>query len=204
VTQLAEVSLVCLLALSLAACGKSDEPDDPRPQAAGQAPASVDPPPAAAPAPAPKPRAGVSTEDIDRWQRGLAAEKKAVQDAAAKLATAKDDNAKMEAMLAASDMGTAEAGAKAAGVDLDTYRRIGQTLSTAVAQFSPMEMEMNLGQMPPAAIEQFRQAREAGVARVSKELPPEVIEALKARAAELRRQDLELVGERLKVAQSAR
>lgn len=41
---------------------------------------------------------------------------------------------------------------------------------------------------------------EAGAARVSRQLPPRVVEALKPRAAQLRRQDLELAGERLKVA----
>jgi hypothetical protein len=146
----------------------------------------------------------MSVEDIDRWQRGMEAELKATQAAAAKLAEAKDDNAKLEALHGATEMGTIDAGAEAAGVDLDRYRRIRNTISNAVSQLSPLEMEMDVSQMPPEMVEQMTQARAAGVTQLEKELPADVLEALKTRAAELRKLDKTLVGERLKVAMSAR
>jgi hypothetical protein len=146
----------------------------------------------------------VSVDDIDRWQRGMEAELKATQEAAAKLAQAKDENEKLEAMHGATEMGTIDAGADAAGVDRDRYRRIRNHLSNAVSQLSPIEMEMDVSQMPAEMVEQMKQARAAGVSQLESQLPADVLEALKGRAAELRQQDKNLVAERLKVAMSAR
>lgn len=191
--------LVSVFALSMVACGKSESPGGSRPQAAAPAPAA---PPA--PAPAAPQRDALTAQDVERWQRGLAAEKKAVQEAGARLAAAKDENAKLEALHGTTEMATNEIGAKAAGVDVDTYRRIGQVLSMAAAQFSPVELEMDVSQAPPELIDQLKQAKAAGMERVSKQLPPDVIEAIRPRAAELRRADMELAGERLKIATGGR
>ena len=172
----------------------------PAPAAPTEAPAAAAP---AAPAPAPS-EAEISVADIDRWSRGMAAESQAVQDAAAKLAAAKDDNARLEALTAATEMNTLDAGAAAAGVDADRYRRIRNILSGAVSQMSPIEMEMDVANMPPQMIEQMKQARAESVAQLQTELPADVFGALGSRAAELREQEKRLVGERLKVASAAR
>lgn len=152
----------------------------------------------------PTSRSSVSVDDIDRWQRGMEAEMKAVQEAAAKVAEAKDENEKLEALHAATEMGTIDTGAQAAGVDRDSYRRIRNTFANAVSQLSPIESEMDVTQMPAEMVEQMKQAREAGVKQLEGELPADVMEALKSRALELRTQEKTLVAERLKVATSAR
>lgn len=196
-----------VLASLLTACGKSEAPEESAAPAqaapeATQAPAAAAPAPSTSAAPA---RREATVEDIERWQRGMAAEKKAVQDAAAKLAEAKGDEAKKLAALTESlETSTIDAGAAAAGLDRDGYRRIRSTLSDAVAQLSPLEMEMDVAKMPAPMVEQFKQAREQGVAQLSAKLQPDLFAALKARAAELRQQDKELVAERLKVATAAR
>lgn len=205
--NLHRVAPALVLATLLAACGKSEAPEEsaapaqPAPEAT-QAPAAAAPAASAAATPA---RREATVEDIERWQRGMAAEKKAVQDAAAKLAEAKgDEAAKLAALGASLESSTIDAGAAAAGLDRDGYRRIRSTLSDAVAQLSPLEMEMDVAKMPAPMVEQFKQAREQGVAQLSAKLPPDLFAALQARAAELRRQDKELVAERLKVATAAR
>lgn len=145
-------------------------------------------------------------EDIDRWQRGMAAEKKLVQEAAAKLAAAakNDSSAKLDAVNASLEMNTLDAGSAAAGIERETYRRIRSMFSDAVAQLSPLEMEMDVSKMPAQMVEQLRSGREQSAAQLSIQLPPDVFAALKARAAELRQQEKDLIGERLKVANSAR
>lgn len=146
----------------------------------------------------------ISVDDIDRWQRGMQAELASVQEAAAKLTNAKDENEKLEALHATTEMGTIEAGATAAGVDQDRYRRLRNHFSGAVSQLSPIEMEMDVAQMPKEMVEQMQQARAAGAAQLEGQLPADVLEALKARAGELRQQEKLLVAERLKVAMSVR
>ena len=146
----------------------------------------------------------ISVSDIDRWQRGMEAERKATQDAAAKLAEAKDENAKLDALNAATEMGTLDVGAAAAGVDADRYRRIRNILSDAVSNLSPLELEMDVSQMPAEMVEQMKQARSASAAQVKDRLPADVLEALEPRVTELRTLQKELVAERLKAAQAAR
>ena len=201
-SRLLAVALTALI--TLAACSR---------ESAEQTDQAMDePPPASSPADEPAvtntPQANdtgeVSVDDIDRWQRGMDAELKATQEAAAKLAQAKDENEKLEALHAATELGTIDAGAQAAGVDRDRYRRIRNHLSNAVSQLSPIEMEMDVSQMPAEMVEQMKQARAAGVSQLEGQLPADVLEALKTRAAELRQQDKSLVAERLKVAMSAR
>lgn len=134
----------------------------------------------------------------------MEAELNAVKEAATKLSSAKDENEKLEALHASTEMGTIEAGATAASVDPDRYRRIRNHFSGAVSQLSPIEMEMDVTQMPKGMVEQMQQARAAGAAQLEGQLPPDVLEALKVRAAELRQQEKLLVAERLKVATAAR
>jgi hypothetical protein len=151
--------------------------------------------PAAEPA-GPSSSAPLTVADIDRWQRGMEAELKAVREAGAKLKSAKTGTDTVSAMFAANDMSTRDAGAKAAGVDPERYQFIRTTLSSAAAYLGPMEMDTT--GMPKSMVEELKKGRESGLARMSTELPPEVQEALRPRAAELRKQDLMLTGERLK------
>ena len=200
-----KLSVLSLLVSSLVACGQADAPKEAESSSEEKQAAAA---PAPAPAPAAQPaaaeRSAPAVEDIERWQRGMAAEKKLVQEAAAKLAAAKDEGAKLEALNVATEMGTLDAGASAAGLDRDAYRRIRSTFSGAVSQLSPIEMEMDVSKMPPELVTQMQQGREAGAEQLARQLPAEVFAALKARAGELRQQDKELVAERLKVAQAAR
>ena len=59
--------------------------------------------------------APVTVEDIDKWQRGMAAELEAVKDAGVRLKSAKTAQDSLDAMMRANDMSTLEAGARASG-----------------------------------------------------------------------------------------
>jgi hypothetical protein len=195
-------ALALILGAALAAgCGtKADDATD---EAAAedtvsQEEAAVDPsstPPEGEPS-GPSSSAPLSEADIDRWQRGMEAELKAVREAGAKLRSAKSGTDTVSAMFGANEMSTRDAGAKAAGVDGERYQFIRSTLSAAVGYMVPMEMDMS--QMPASMVEEMKKGREASLARMGTELPPDVMEALRARAAALRKQDLALTGERLK------
>ena len=191
--------LVCCL---LIACGKQTPAEPEADEAAASEPEqSVA---AATPPPSNPTTAPLSVEDIERWALGLAAERQAVTEAAAQLATAQDDTAKLEALHATTEQGTLDAGAAAAGLDRDRYRYVRSTLSGAVSQLTPLEEEMDVSTMGADMVKQMEEARAAGVSQLASELPPEVLEALRARAIELRRLDKTIVGERLKVAMQAR
>ena len=196
------VALTALI--TLAACSRESAEQAEQARQEPQAASSPADQPALTDTPQASNTGEVSVDDIDRWQRGMDAELQATQEAAAKLAQAKDENEKLEALHAATELGTIDAGAHAAGVDHDRYRRIRNQLSNAVSQLSPIEMEMDVSQMPAEMVEQMKQARAAGVSQLESQLPADVVEALKTRAAELRQQDKSLVAERLKVAMSAR
>lgn len=201
--QMKLMPLAVMMSIALAGCGEKASEENA--QASDDAAPTQPSPTEAAPAATPQgSSSAMSVDDIDRWQRGLEAELKAVQDAAAKLAQAKDDNEKLAALTASTEMSTIDAGAGAAGVDRDRYRRIRNTMSNAVSQLSPIEMEMDLSKMPPEMAEQMKQAREGGVTALQNELPADVFAALKVRAGELRQQDKLLVAERLKVAMNSR
>lgn len=185
---------------ALAACGQSHAPEAAAPAAQEQA--APTPPPAPAP---PVASAGPAVADIAAWERGLAAEKKAVQDAGARLAEAKgDEQATLAALRDVLDTSTLDVGAAAAGLDREAYRRLRSTLSMAVGQLSPIEMEMDVSAMPAPVLEQMKQARELAALQITGTLPADLVAALKPRAAELRQQDKALLAERLKVAQAAR
>jgi hypothetical protein len=69
---------------------------------------------------------------------------------------------------------------------------------------SPLELEMNVAQMPASMVEQMKKGRAEALASAIAELPPALIKALEPRAADLRKQDLALVAERLRAAGMAR
>ncbi|HEX6537300.1 MAG TPA: hypothetical protein VF041_22150 [Gemmatimonadaceae bacterium] len=161
-------------------------------------------PTASTPQPGASTSAPITVDDIDRWQLGMAAEMDAVKAAAAKLASAKTGEDTVNAMFDATDMGTREEGAKAAGVDEERYQFIRTTLSSAVSQLTPIEQELNVAQMPKSMVDEMKKNREAAVARMSADIPPDVMAALRPRAVMLRKQDLTLSAARLKEMGQAR
>lgn len=90
-------------------------------------------------------------------------------------------------------------GAKAAGIDEQRYQLIANTLATLAADMSPLEQEMDVSKMPASVVESMKHAREQSLASASAGLSPALIEAMRPRAAALRKQALTLAGERLKV-----
>ncbi len=195
------LSATLLMCLSLTGCGESSAPDVSDNDIEAARPAAPDTSTPSEPASV---QSEFSVSDIDRWKRGMEAEMQAVQAAAAKLANAADETEKIQAVSDASEANTLDAGAAAAGVDRDQYRRIRNKLSEAVSRLSPIEMEMNVSEMPPEVVEQMQAARAAAASQVQTQLPTDLFEALKAQAAELRELSKQLVAERIKVANAAR
>jgi hypothetical protein len=130
----------------------------------------------------------------------MTAELQAVQDAAKQLHDAKSGNDTVTAMFATNETSTLPAGAKAAGVDEERYRFIRSTLSTVAGEMSPVENEMNTKDMPAQMVAALQQGRDQALARSTATMAPDVVAALKPRAAALRKQDLELTAARLKAA----
>lgn len=190
-------------ALTLAGCGQKSPSSEEAPVA--DAPAQdTAPPPAPAQQNSNPVTAALSVEDIERWQRGVQAEAAAVQEASARLDEAKNNDEKLDAITAATELKTLEKGAAAAGLSTDRYRFVRNTFSNAVSQLTPLEQEMDVSAMPKEMLEQMRQAREASVAQLAGTIPADVIEALRPKASELRKQDVTLAGERVKIATRAR
>jgi hypothetical protein len=138
--------------------------------------------------------------DVDRWERGMAAEIEAVREAAARRRAATSAADTAAAVAAATDLATLTAGARAAGVDEERYRQIRSALSDVVEPMSPLEQEMDLSAMPAPMAAEMRKGREAALARVTEGLAPDLVEAVRPRAAALRAQQRALVAERFKAA----
>ncbi len=197
-----------LLASLLAACGGANDDasaDDSAAQAdSAAAVASAEPAPAAAPPAESSADAAVGVADIDRWQRGMEAELQAVREAGERLKAAKTANDTMTAMFAANETSTRAAGARAAGVDESRYGRIRNELSAIIGPMAPLEGEMDVSKMPAPMVAQMKEAREQQLTQIAAKYPAELIEALRPRAADLRKQELTLVGERMKASGIAR
>jgi hypothetical protein len=142
----------------------------------------------------------LTADDIDRWQHGMDAELKAVQDAGVQLRNAKTATDSMNAVLAANETSTRPIGARAAGVTEQQYQLLSSTLSSLVANMTPVEQEMDASKMSAAAVAMLNQSREKALTSASVGMPPELLAALRPRAAVLRKQALTLAGERLKAA----
>lgn len=191
------------VAALVAGCGKDRKADDSSDTATQADTAAAAPAPAAqtsaastsSGAPAP-----LAVEDIDRWQRGMEAELQAVQDAGQRLKRARTGADSLEAVGGALDMATRAAGARAAGVDEARYGFIQSTLSSIVGQMAPLEQEMDVSQMPPAMVAEMKKNREQALARVSEGQPAALLDALRPRAAALRKLDMTLAGQRIKAA----
>jgi hypothetical protein len=128
----------------------------------------------------------------------MTAELEAVHQAAAKLKSAKTGEDTLSSMMAMNDMSTSAAGAKAAGVDEERYKLIRSDLSAAASYLAPQVGGVDTTMLSAAQRDEMRQGNETQLKQMEDRVPPAVIEALRPRAADLRKQDLQLTVERLK------
>ena len=183
----------------LAGCGRKDaDPDASAETSSEEAPASNEDA-ATSTQPAENPvRAPLTSADIDRWDKGMAGELKAIQDAAQKIKTARSGADTLSAMMGVQEMATIGAGAQAAGLEQERYKFVRSNLSAVVAYLTPSQGGIDTTLLSQAQRDEMRQMNEAQIQRMQQEVPAEVVEALKPRAVELRKKDLELVAARLK------
>ena len=194
-------SRTALLLLALAAaCGGDKGTDDAEAAEAAEAEAAPSQEAAAGTpaAPADLSNAPLEAADIDRWQKGMAGELDAVTAAAEKMKAAKTGTDSMSVMMAVQETSTMDAGAKAAGVDLERYKVIRSNLSSAASYMTPElgGMDTTLLSAEPRA--ELKTMNEAQLQQLESAVPKNVLEALRPRAAELRKQSLALVAARLK------
>ena len=143
--------------------------------------------------------APLTPADVQRWERGIEGELKAVQEAGAKMKSARTGEDSLNAMMGVQEMTTVSAGAQAAGVDEERYKFIRSNLSAVVSYLTPPELEgMDTTKMPQSLRDEFRTGREAQLKRMANDVPADVVELLRPRATELRKKDMELTGARLK------
>jgi hypothetical protein len=191
-----------LLMAGLYGCGSREAKPDADPQAAESedtaAPegASSDAAPAAAPADAGQ--QPLTVADIDRWDKGMAAELEAVHAAGARLKQAKTADDTMTAMTGMLDTGTLEAGAQAAGVDRERYNLMRGTFSAAAGYLAPSVGGLDTTGLSPDQRAEMARGNAAQLDQMKDVVPPDVVAALTPRAAELRKKDLELTVARLK------
>ena len=201
IDRIPRTALACALALTLTACGGGDsDTDEAAPaaeaadtEAASEAPQASDAASAGTMAP-------VTVADIDGWKKGMAAELEVVRAAGTKLKEAKTADDTLSAMMGMQEMATQEAGAKAAGLDVERYKFVNSELSAAVSYLTPQLGGIDTTMLSPAQREELRESNAAQLKQMEERVPAEVVEALRPRAAELRKQSLELVAERLKSA----
>jgi len=188
--------------LLLSACGRKDANPDPSAETtsgeaaapAAETPSSSQPDqPAINPSSAP-----LSTADIERWEKGLNGEMQAVREAAAKMKSARSNADTLNAMMAVQEMGTRDAGAKAAGVDPERYGFIRSNLSAVIGYLTPALGGIDTTVLSQAQRDELRQGNEAQLQQMQQQVPAEVVEAVRPRAVELRKKDMELVAARLK------
>ena len=194
------MSLCLLTGLLLAACGgegSSGDAPEADPSAGAEAEAAADVP-AAAGQPAEPVSATISADDIDRWERGMAAELAAVKEAGAKLGSAKSGEDTLSALMGVQEMTTTPTGAKAAGMDPELYQTVRSNLGAAVAYLTPQLGGIDTTMLSPTQREEMRRMNAAQLKQLEGTVPAEVIEALKPRAEALRKLEIELAGARMK------
>ena len=190
--------LPAILAGLLLACGgegaKEETDSDPAAEAV-----QTDSAPSQAPTAETSPTdAPVTVADIDGWAKGMAGELEAVQAAGAKLKEAKTGDDTVSAMMGVQETNTVEAGASAAGMDAERYRFVKSNLSAAASYLAPELGGVDPATLSPAQREEMKKNDEAQLAQLESAVPADVVTALRPRAADLRRKDLELVAARLK------
>jgi len=204
-TRSRSISLAVLSLVAVAACGHSrDAATDSTAAATDSTPPATAPSTSAAVTPASSSAAStdapITVADIDAWQKGMTAELKAVQDAGTARQNAKNATDTLNAMFGANDMSTRPAGAKGAGMSEARYQYVSNKLSSIVGNLSPIEAEMNMKDMPESFRKQMQQSREQSATQEMAGMAPDVQAALRTRAADLRKQSLELAGARLRAA----
>ena len=142
--------------------------------------------------------APLTSDDIARWDKGMAGELKAIQEAGEKIKNARSGEDTLSAMMGVQETATMAAGAQAAGLELERYKFVRSNLSGVVQYLTPSQGGIDTTLLSQAQRDEMRQMNEAYIQRMQAEVPAEVVEALKPRAVELRKKDLELVGARLK------
>jgi len=177
-----------LTVLFLAGCGGAAGKDETHDQAVADA-AGRSGGPSSAP---------LSVEDIERWEKGMAAELAAVQEAGAKLESAKTGEDTLSALMGVQEMTTTPAGARAAGMDEERYKVVRSDLSAATTYLTPHLGGIDTTMLSPAQREEMRQMNTAQLKQLEGRVPAEVVETLKPRAEALRKKTLELAGARLK------
>jgi hypothetical protein len=193
--------VAALLASGLAAgCGKKETDNSEVGSEAQASPedSTVSAPPAPA-GPTGNPiTAPLTAADIERWEKGMAGELKAVQEAGAKMRTARTNDDSLNAMMGVQEMNTLAAGAQAAGLEQERYKFVRSNLSSVAGYMTPSLGGIDTTMFSQAQRDQLRQDNEAQIQRMQAEVPVEVVEALRPRAVELRTKSMELVGARLK------
>jgi hypothetical protein len=204
IDRLPRTALACVLALTLTACGggdggsRSDEAAPPA-EAGADTEASSETAPQVSGASAGSTQP-VTVPDIDSWKKGMAVELAEVRAAGTKLKEAKTADDTLSAMMGLQEMATQEAGAKAAGLELERYKFVNSELSAAVGYLTPQLGGIDTTILSPAQRDELRESNAAQLKQMEDRVPADVVEALRPRAAELRKQSLELVAERLKSA----
>ena len=192
-------SLRLLTVVLLAGCwggaGKDETHDEADADTAGDAPASA---PDTAGQTGSASSVPLSVEDIERWEKGIAAELAAVQEAGVKLKSAKTGEDTLSALMGVQEMTTTPVGARAAGLDEARYSVVRSDLSAATAYLTPQLGGIDTTMLSPAQREEMRQMNTAQLKELEGRVPAAVVEALKPRAEALRKKDLELTGARLK------
>jgi hypothetical protein len=186
----------CLLtAVAVAACGGDAPKDDSPSQAAANAVQAERPASSQSADPISAP---LSVEDIERWEKGMAAELAAVRESGAKLASVRTGEDTLSALMGVQEMSTTPVGAEAAGMDQERYKTVRSNLAAAVAYLTPHLGGIDTTMLSVAQREEMRQMNAAQLKQLEGAVPPEVVEALKPKAEALRKKDLELAGARLK------
>ena len=126
IDRFTRAAFACVLSFTLAACGGGDSDTDEAapPAEAADTEASSEATPASGAAPASPTTAPVTVAEIDSWQKGMAAELEAVRAAGTRFKEAKTADDTLSAMMGMQEMATQEAGAKAAGLDLERYKLV--------------------------------------------------------------------------------
>jgi hypothetical protein len=121
-----------------------------------------------------------------------------IQEAGANLKTARTGEDTVNAMMGVQEMNTTAAGAQAAGLEQERYKFVRSNLSGVVQYLTPALGGVDTTMLSSAQRDEMRRMNEAQIQRMQGEVPAEVVEALRPRAVELRKKDMELVGARLK------
>ena len=195
-------ALVVLSIAGLGACGNGDADDG---AAAADSAAQAAAADAAVPNASMEPQPGtgdaapVTVADIEKWQRGMAAELQAVQAAGEKFRASKTGEDSVNNMMASNEMSTLNAGASAAGLNPERYKFVRSTLSQVALGLHPLELDSDLSSMPGFA-DQLKAQGAQNIERMKADAPTEVVEAMRPRARELRKQHTDLVAARLRAA----